>query len=444
MSDLYRQLPKVDAILADPRLSELPHGVVVAVARQVLDQVRRGIGAGEVKQIPDVYGAVRRAAVQLLTGRMRRVINATGVVVHTNLGRAPWPDEAVDAAVQATRGYCNLEIDLESGKRGGRIAGVEALLCHLTGAEAGLIVNNCAAAVLLALTTLARDKDVVVSRGQLVEIGGSFRVPDVISAGGARLVEVGTTNRTRIEDFAAGIGPETAVLLRVHPSNFRISGFTEDTPREALVSLAAERGLKVVEDLGSGLIQDHADAWSLRSAVAAGVDVVLCSGDKLLGGPQAGIAVGRADVVKRMRQNALYRALRADKVTIAATEATLALHAAGKSTPVERMRNAVPADIGVRAKHLADDLVSRGVDARLEEDVSYVGGGAMPDEALDTVAVVVDCASPHKVAAELRASNPPIVARVMDATLRLDVRTLTDDELIEVGVGLATVLDKGY
>ena len=290
----YRHLPKVDLLLRDPRLAALPHAVALGACRDVLAELRTAIATGKPEVDADVAGRAAARAERLLGGRMRPVINATGVVIHTNLGRAPWPAEAVAAVTEIASGYCNLEIDLDSGRRGGRMDGVSALMRHLTGAEAALVVNNCAAAVLLALTALARDREVVVSRGELVEIGGSFRVPEVIAAGGARLREVGTTNRTRLADYGAAIGPDTAALLRVHPSNFRVVGFVEAPERAELVALGHDRGVVVLEDVGSGSLAGDLGEPSIRGAIADGVDLVMFSGDKLLGGPQAGVIAGRA------------------------------------------------------------------------------------------------------------------------------------------------------
>jgi L-seryl-tRNA(Ser) seleniumtransferase len=441
---VYRQLPAVSAVLSDPRVAALPRGVAVATIRSVLDGLRAQIAAGDLTVVPDVAERVVHEARMLLGGRLKPVLNATGIVLHTNLGRAPWSAEALEAARRVAAGYCDLELDLESGDRGGRLAGVEALLQHLTGAEAALVVNNCAAAVLLALTSLAARREVVVSRGELVEIGGSFRVPDVIASGGARLVEVGTTNRTRIADYEDVIGPNTAVLLSVHPSNFRVVGFVQSVPRSALVALAAARGLRVVEDVGSGSLGGREGEPSVREAVAAGVDLVLFSGDKLLGGPQAGLVVGRRDSVLAMRQHALYRALRVDKVTLAGVEATLALHAADRPTRVDAMIGATPWELAARAEDLAASLRASGVAVNRESDVAYVGGGALPGHELPAEVVVVACPRPDALAAALRHGDPPIVARVVRGALRLDPRTLRDDDLPVVARQVAAALRKEY
>ncbi len=438
MSRALRDLPSVHAILSDPRVAGLPHDLLVSLARAALERARAALRDGGAA-IPDVAGAVAADAARLLDGRLRRVINATGVVIHTNLGRAPWAPEAVAAAARAA-GYTPVELDLSTGARGGRGEGVDALLRHLTGAEASLVVNNCAAAVLLALTALARGRDVIVSRGELVEIGGSFRVPDVIASGGARLVEVGTTNRTRASDFAAALGPDAAVLLRVHPSNFRIVGFTESADRDALVALAAERGLHVVEDLGSGSLDGDRGEPSVRAAVAAGVDVVVFSGDKLLGGPQAGLLVGRRDAIARLAAHPMQRALRVDKVTLAALEATLALHVRGVRTPVQEMLATADGVLAERAARLRGALEGLGVRAEVRADTSETGGGAHAGLGLPTWVVAVPGGA--ALAARLRAGDPSVVARVADDALLLDLRTLRPDELDEVAAQVAAVRDE--
>ena len=437
MSAAFRDLPSVNVVLEDPRVAALPRGVAVAVTRDVLDGLRDGIKAGTLTAVPDVGAAVVANAQVLLHGRIRPVLNATGVVIHTNLGRAPWAPEAVAAAAAVAGGYCDLEMDLDTGERGKRTEGVEALLKHLVGGEAACVVNNCAAAVLLALTALARDREVVVSRGELVEIGGSFRVPDVITACGARLVDVGTTNRTRIADFERAVGPNTAVLLRIHPSNFRVVGFTEAPAREEVVALARARGLVTVEDVGSGSLDGAHDEPSVRDAVAAGVDVVLFSGDKLLGGPQAGIAVGRKAAIAAMRKNPLYRALRVDKVTLAGLEATLAVHAAGRLPPGPAMITTSVDALAARADRLLGLLQARGVAAVRATGESFVGGGSLPGQALPSEAVDVTVGSAERVARALRLGDPAVVARILDGRIRLDPRTVPEADLERLAAAVA-------
>lgn len=423
--DSLRQLPRVDALLAHPEVAALPRHLAREAARELLDEARARILEGGDAPVAGLPAAVAGRIEAMLAPRLRPVINATGVVIHTNLGRAPWPPEALDAAIAVAGGYTNLEMDLDTGARGQRLAGISRHLRALTGAEAAVVVNNCAAAVLLALSALADGREVVVSRGELVEIGGSFRVPEIVTQGGARLVEVGTTNRTRIADFAAAVTDHTAVLLRVHPSNFRVTGFVEAAARTELVALGQARGLSVVEDLGSGSLDGERDEPGVRQAIADGVDLVLFSGDKLLGGPQAGIAVGTADAVARLRRHPLYRALRVDKVTLAALEATLAVHRRGDRTPVDRM---IAADVGGRAASLASALVAAGVAALCEPCDGQVGGGSMPEQALAGVSVVLSVDRPDDVARRLRIGRPSVVCRIHDARLWFDLRTV-DPEL---------------
>ncbi|TNE90218.1 MAG: L-seryl-tRNA(Sec) selenium transferase [Deltaproteobacteria bacterium] len=442
MSDLYRALPNLHLLLESPALADLPRELAKTMAHAVLDELRAGIRSGEVTELPDVATTVAARTRSFLAGSKVPVINATGVVVHTNLGRAPWPDAAIDAAQRVAR-YTNLEMSLESGQRGGRLDGIKAQLRHLTGAEDGIVVNNCAAAVLLALTALARDREVVVSRGELVEIGGSFRVPDVISAGGARLVAVGTTNRTHLRDYEHAIGPSTAVLLKVHPSNFRVSGFTAAPAREAVAGLARAHGLVSVEDLGSGSLDGRPGEPAVRDVVATGIDLVTFSGDKLLGGPQAGLIVGKAAVVARLRKHPLYRALRVDKVTLAAVEATLAVHSAGEQTPVDAMLGADLDLLHTRAMHLHARLAEAGITGIVTEDVGYTGGGALPGQELPTWVVELESDALDALAKRLRTGSPAVVARLARERLVLDVRTVRDDEIDALVARVASAIAVG-
>jgi L-seryl-tRNA(Ser) seleniumtransferase len=363
---------------------------------------------------------------------LRPVINATGVVLHTNLGRAPMAPAAVQAVSAVAGTYSTVELRLDDGRRGGRLAGVTAPLRALTGAEDAIAVNNNAAAVLLAVTALGRGRSVVVSRGELVEIGGSFRVPDVISAGGARLVEVGTTNRTRVSDYADAMDADTAVLLRVHPSNFKVLGFTERPDRAGLVALGHTHGVPVVEDLGSGLIGPSPiegrglEAESVDAALAAGVGLVCFSGDKLLGGPQAGLLVGETHLVQACRNHPLYRALRLGKLGLAALEATLRLYAEGRASevPVQAMLSRSAKSLRAAANRIAAGVPG----SRLENGQSVSGGGALPGEGLETTLVVVTIAHPDALARALRMGECPVVARVANGALVLDPRTLLPDQ----------------
>lgn len=443
MPNPFAQLPSVTRLLADPRLASVPHQQAVEAARAALDAARARLQAGDQDPGDVAHDAARRAE-QMQAMRLRRVVNATGVVLHTNLGRAPLAPKAVTAVAEVARGYSNLELLLETGTRGGRLDAIRSHLRALTGAQDAVVVNNCAAAVLLTLTCLARDREVVVSRGELVEIGGSFRVPDVITSGGARLVEVGTTNRTRARDFAQAITPDTAVLMRVHPSNFRVLGFTERPDRRALVAVAREHGVVLVEDLGSGLVGEAPvqgvglEHEAVTATLAAGVDLVCFSGDKLLGGPQAGIIAGRGDLVQKLRKHPLYRALRCDKLVLAGLEATLSLWRTGRASqiPVPRMLSAPPQALEQAARALARRL--RG--ARVERDETFSGGGALPAVPLPAWVVAIDCAEPNAVAAKLRACTPPVVARVARDTLLLDPRTLLPGDADAVVTAVHEVL----
>jgi L-seryl-tRNA(Ser) seleniumtransferase len=346
------------------------------------------------------------------------------VIVHTNLGRAPLAEAALERVREIGRGYSNLEYDVAAGGRGSRQDHVAGILRRLTGAEAALVVNNNAAAVMLALAALAEGREVLVSRGELIEIGDGFRIPDVLERSGARLREVGTTNRTRAADYETAIGPETAVLLRVHQSNFRVVGFTEQPSLRELSDVAQRHGLPLVDDLGSGALIDIGDEPTARASLAAGADLVCFSGDKLLGGPQAGIIVGRAELVEKLRRHPLQRALRADKLTLAALEGTLTLAIdAPDEIPVLRMLREPPQAVRTRAAHLAN-LVGGDV----EETVARVGGGSLPLTELQSFA----CAVEEELAVKLRAGNPPVIAIVRDGRTLLDCRTLTDGEAEEV------------
>ena len=421
-----RDLPSVDELAADERLASTgPRVLVIAAVRSALARAREEIQAGA-----DPGDLVGRVEVELAAARgprLRRAINATGVIVHTNLGRAPLAQEALERVTAVARGYSNLEYDLGAGGRGSRQDHVAPILRRLTGAEAALVVNNNAAAVLLGLAALAEGREVLVSRGELIEIGDGFRIPDVLARSGAHLHEVGTTNRTRAADYERAIGPETALLLRVHQSNFRVVGFTEQPRLAELVRVGRAHGIPVVDDLGSGVLVELEDEPSARDALAAGADLVCFSGDKLLGGPQAGIVVGRGELVERLRRHPLQRALRADKLTLAALEATLALYLdperAAREIPVLRML-AEPAEaVRARAERLAG-LVGGDV----EQTVGRVGGGALPLAEMPSFA----CSVEEELAARLREADPPVVALVRDGRCLLDCRTIAAAEVEEV------------
>jgi L-seryl-tRNA(Ser) seleniumtransferase len=423
-----RDLPSVDELARDERLASEPHELVVAAARVVLEHARDEIRAGG-----DPGSLVDATVAELARRRapsLRRVINATGVLVHTNLGRAPLAEAAIERVVEVAGGYSNLEYDLERGERGSRQDHLAELVARLTGAEAALVVNNNAAAVLLALAALAEGREVVVSRGELIEIGDGFRIPDVLARSGARLVEVGTTNRTRASDYARAVGSDTALLLRVHQSNFRVVGFSEQPGLSELAAVARQHEIPLVDDLGSGALAPMGDEPTPAESLRAGADLVCFSGDKLLGGPQAGIVVGRAELVERLRRHPLQRALRADKLTLAALEGTLSL-ALDPSTrdevPVLRMLHEPIDRVRARAERLA-----ALVDGEVEETVARVGGGALPLAEIPSAA----CSVEEGLAEPLRLGVPSVVAVVRDGRTLLDCRTLTDTEVDEVAAAV--------
>jgi L-seryl-tRNA(Ser) seleniumtransferase len=424
-----RRLPSVDRLLRDERLAGCPRELAVAAARAALEEARDAIRAGG-----EPGDLVERALATLEAARapsLRRVLNATGVIVHTNLGRAPLPAAALERVAAVGRGYSNLELELAGGKRGSRQDHLGALLRRLTGAEAGLVVNNNAAAVLLAVAALAEGREVIVSRGELVEIGDGFRIPEVLARSGARLIEVGTTNRTRAGDYEEAIGPETALLLRVHQSNYRIVGFTAQPSVGELAEVARRAGLALVDDLGSGALPDLEGEPAVAASLRAGADLVCFSGDKLLGGPQAGVVAGRADLVGRLRRHPLQRALRADKLSLAALEGTLALYLdpelAFREIPVLRMLREQPETVRARAERLA-----AAVGGEVEETAARVGGGAMPLAELPSFA----CAVEEELAEGLRAGEPPVIGVLRDGRTLLDCRTLTDAEADEVAAAI--------
>ena len=419
-----RDLPSIDKLLADERLQDEPHELAVEAARSVLEHARAEIRTGREPEplVDSVLAELARAR----RPSLRRVLNATGILVHTNLGRAPLAEAALERVREVGAGYSNLEYDLERGERGSRQDHLGSLLERLTGAEAALVVNNNAAAVLLALAALAEGCEVVVSRGELIEIGDGFRIPDVLARSGARLVEVGTTNRTRAADYERAIGPETTLLLRVHQSNFRVVGFTERPALEELAEIAKRAGLPLVDDLGSGALAAVGDEPTPAQSLRAGADLVCFSGDKLLGGPQAGIVVGRAELVERLRRHPLQRALRADKLTLAALEGTLSLALDPRTRdriPVLRMLHEPLEKVRARAERLVS-LVGGDV----EETVARVGGGALPLAELPSAA----CAVEEALAEPLRLGEPPVIAVVRDGRTLIDCRTLADTDIDDV------------
>lgn len=446
-SDLRRQLPAVDRLLATPEIEALValygRELVRQQVRQELDLLRRKLVSDSPEAKNDlgtvVSELIERVGSELHRGvgsELSRVLNATGIFLHTNLGRAPLPRQIAARLPALLNAYCDLEIDLETGRRGERNRRAERLLTTLTGAEAALVANNNAGALVLVLATLAKDREVVVSRGELVEIGGSFRVPDILRAAGARLVEVGTTNRTRIGDYEAVIGPDTALLLKVHPSNYRISGFVASAGIEDLVELAGRRELPLAVDEGSGLLRPHPATQfqgheCVQELVAMGTDLVCSSGDKLLGGPQAGLLVGKRDLVERCHRNPLYRALRPDRAAYASLEAVLRSHLAEHPLPLDRLwvdRETLRRRLEKMAQTLSAEIV--GAEA-------FVGGGAAPERPIDGEALALP--GDPDLLYNLRHGDPPVVGYIREGRLILDLRTVDpeDDALLATAVGKA-------
>jgi len=451
---LLRALPSIDTLLRTETGQSLRTAIgaeqATLLAREVTDELRGQILAESLKTGDgDAEAHLLREAEHKLAARherqvatgVHRVINATGVILHTNLGRAPLSDAARQAMAEAS-GYCNLEFDLNSGGRGRRGARAEDLLATLTGTEAALVVNNCAAAALLVLSVLARDGETIVSRGELVEIGGDFRVPDVMSQSGTRMIEVGTTNRTKLSDYQRAIDGNTRLIMRVHTSNYRIVGFTNTPTLKELAALAHENGLLLYEDAGSGALIDFTEYGItgeplIRESFDAGVDVISFSGDKLLGGPQAGMLVGRAEVIERIRKHSLYRALRADKLRLAALEATLDVYARGATSnevPTHRMIAMSFAELETRARDFITRLRQHtGTDSlhvEIVEGESAIGGGAAPTSRLRTplISITHSNFTANEIEERLRRSQPPVIARIEDDRVLLDLRTVAPDD----------------
>jgi L-seryl-tRNA(Ser) seleniumtransferase len=445
-SEELRRLPSVDRLLGRPEVAVLieVHGRSLATdaLRAAIDRARSAIKSGG--DLPDEAGLVERAASLLRDWtriRPRPVVNATGVIIHTNLGRAPLSKAALEAVQASASGYSDLEYNLVSGERGHRMAAVEDVARRVTGAQAALVVNNNAGATLLALSAIASGKGVVISRGQLVEIGGGFRVPDVMAQSGARLIEVGTTNRTHRRDYEMALvtaSAEVGAILRAHSSNFRVIGFTTEVPLSELVEIGAWKGVPVVDDLGSGALLDTARYGLMhepmvQESIAAGAALVCFSGDKLLGGPQAGIIAGKRDLVERCRTHPLARALRIDKLDLAALSATLMHYLKGEAereVPVWRMIGMPIEELERRANALADTLRQAGYRVEVVDGRSTIGGGSLPGETLPTRLVAVTVDSPDAFLAELRAGDPPVVARIEEGRAVFDVRTVLDDRML--------------
>ena len=456
--ELLRKIPSVDQLLDSAPLKELlvdnPHELVVGVIREILDELRNGILVGDKAFLDmgcdDITERIVEKTIRKTQSNLRYIINCTGVVLHTNLGRALLSESAVNAVRKASSRYTNLEFNLDTGKRGSRYSPVEGLITELTGAEAALVVNNNASAVLLSLSTLARGKEVLVSRGQLVEIGGSFRIPEVMKQSGCKLVEVGSTNKTHPGDYRRAITGETSLLLHVHTSNYRIVGFVRETTVAEMVKIGREHGMPVMCDLGSGVLVDLSaygldDEPTVQTVVKQGPDVVTFSGDKLLGGPQAGIIIGKQKFIDMMRKNPLNRAIRIDKMTVAALEATLREYLSGgnplKNIPTLRMLTFSSDELQNKAEQLCR-LINEGnqgtFTATVKSDNSAVGGGAMPLAELKTHVVSVRPLkiTVNKLVEELRKSEPAVVGRVQDDHLLLDVRTVSTDEFNDLSIVL--------
>lgn len=446
MSQALRQLPAIDRWLRSEFASglcvEFGRSEVASVMRHHLDRIRanavQGFDPPAGLEDAAYFELLRADLVKRRCDSFRRVINATGIVIHTNLGRAPLADEAIEAMNRVAGGYSNLEIGLETGKRSSRYQHVEALLTRLSGAEAAVVVNNCAAAVLLALNVFCREGEVVISRSELIEIGGSFRMPDVIARSGARMVEVGTTNRTHLRDFSSALNDQTRVLLSSHPSNYRISGFTAKPSLKALAELAHENDLLLMHDLGSGAlvdleVADFSAEPTVQACVAAGADIVMFSGDKLLGGPQAGLVLGRAELIGRIKQNPMLRAMRIDKLSLAALNATLQLylppHDPLARVPVLRMICEDDASVERRSRRVLKKLIKTpGLKGCLKDDVSFAGGGSLPMSGIPSTVIQLhhETVGAAELAQRLRMGEPPIIGRIADDRLHLSLRTVLE------------------
>jgi len=465
---VLRKIPSVDEILSREEILDLlrihPRAVVVEAIRKGLGRLREEIlsrdnlsGSEEtLLSFENIFPLFQKEIDSQVRPRLRRVINATGIVIHTNLGRAPLHPLALKQIVEVAKAYSNLEYDLALGERGDRYSHAEEILCRLSGAESALVVNNNAGAVLLCLNTLSEGREVVISRGELVEIGGAFRIPDVMKRSGALLKEVGTTNRTHLKDYQRAIGPQTALLLKVHTSNFRVMGFTSEVSLAELVQMGREQHLLVMEDLGSGCFIDLTQYGMekepmVQEAIETGVDVVTVSGDKLLGGPQAGIILGKKDILDSIKVNPLMRALRIDKLTLAALEATLLLYLEEKRAmeeiPTLRMLGLDMRKLKRRGRRLLKHLqekVKKGVQFTLKEDVSRVGGGSLPLQELPTIVLSLKSSdrSVNSLEQGLRKADPPIISRISKDELILDMRTVFDEEIPLLVSGIEKALSQ--
>jgi L-seryl-tRNA(Ser) seleniumtransferase len=452
-AELYRMIPAVDRLLENPIIREIsdryPRNLILRAINEILAEMRKGIESEDISkesrviEIENIVSIIINRLENLSRPSLRNVINATGVVLHTNLGRSILAERVIERLIDISGSYCNLEYDLEKGKRGSRYVHVEGILKELTSAEAAMVVNNNAAAVLLTLDTLAKDKEVIISRGELVEIGGSFRIPDVMKKSGAKMVEVGTTNKTHLSDYEGAITTETAAILKVHKSNFQIIGFNEEVKRSALVELGKKYKIPVIEDLGSGSFIDlskYGLEWepTVQQVLSQGIDLITFSGDKLLGGPQAGIIIGKKELVERVRKNQLNRALRIDKLTLIALEETLNIYRderkALETIPTLNMIYRSYESLKIKAKRLYRMIsVKDGAGFKVDvvDGISKIGGGALPLLELRTRLIRLNPAkmSAHDISEALKSCTPPIIVRVEQDSVLLDVRTIQEKEL---------------
>jgi len=446
----YSTIPKVDVILNESALSGLTYSkdIIKMGVLRAIEDIRASIESGRTAKSPDaaqIASIVAHTIQTVMEGRLKGVINATGVIVHTNLGRAPLAKEAIDAITDVTGRYCNLEYDLEKASRGSRQDHIRGLAAHCFGSEDALVVNNNAAAVLIALATMADGKEVIVSRGELVEIGGSFRMPDVMASSGAILKEIGTTNKTKLSDYEEAITEDTALIMKVHQSNFAIVGFTEDVSIKELAGLAHRKGLPLFVDMGSGIpfsLDDAGihDEWTIKGCLSQGADIVSFSGDKVLGGPQAGIILGRQDLISSIAKNPLHRAIRIDKLTIAALAATLRLLAKGRSAaiPVLRMIYEPLTDVEKKAAVLRDSIGFP--DSKVIPTNAVIGGGAAPTKSIPSFGVVISTPKAEEIYSRLRQEDPPVISRIEEASLIFDMRTVDDSQIDPLADSIKRVL----
>jgi len=456
MTDIRRGLPSVGKLIEKRVIRDMmmssPRSLVMDAVRAAVDDVR--LNPNMIPDTDEGWGnLVQKYLDKMITRSLRTVINATGVIVHTNLGRAPLSTSAIDAIKDIAYDFSNLEYDIENGVRGSRHTHCAKLLCKLTGAEDAIVVNNCAAALVLTLNTLSQNKEAIISRGELVEIGGSFRVPDIMARSNAKLVEVGTTNRTHLKDYENAITPSTGAILSVHRSNFVQKGFVSSVLPDELVLLSDKYNIPLIHDFGSGLMVNLSE-WGLygeptaTDAVRDGASVVMMSGDKLLGGPQAGIILGKKSIIKMLKENPLARALRVDKLTLAALEATLELYydkdIAVNEIPVLRMITMSPYELHARAVIIVDKLVEMGYNVSVVDSEATIGGGAFPDSKIDSIAISINDVNPNEVDKKLRGLNTPIVGRIVDNTLLLDMRTIPAiyDDIVQSSLIEVLTLDK--